>query len=252
VSTAKKLEDYPRPSVAVDTAVLVVGDHPGELDVLLHRRSSDHHGDQWALPGIFLHARETPQGLRDHETLADAVRRSLEQKVGLTATHPQQLHVFDRPDRDDRGWVLSVAHVVLHLRRAVEPLLEARADVRLVDVGEVADLPFDHVEIVGRAVARVRHEHALRPDPFNLLDDSFTLRRLHELHEAVAPPRRADQSNPSFDTFRRYMVGNGLVERTGEVWQPPSGRPAHLYRRSASTGQMLGAVGVRPIRPARG
>ena len=53
-------------------------------------------------PGTFLH---------EGETLADAVDRSLRKKANVRGLHPRQLHVFDDPRRDDRGWVLSVAHV---------------------------------------------------------------------------------------------------------------------------------------------
>ncbi len=60
----------------------------------------------WALPGRFR---------RERETLADAVERTLEDKCHLNSGDlagrmPRQLHVFDDPDRDDRGWVLSIAH----------------------------------------------------------------------------------------------------------------------------------------------
>jgi 8-oxo-dGTP diphosphatase len=252
-SSDNELTSYPRPSLAVDTAVLIVGEGPGKLDVLLHRRLGKHHGNEWALPGTFLHENETPTGEREGETLADAVLRSLKDKVGLVGTEPQQLHVFDRPGRDTRGWVLSVAHVVLLLRSAVDDVLAARPDdVRLRAADAATGLPFDHDDIVRLAVRHVRREHALRPDPFGLLADSFTLKRLHQLHEAVAPSPGPGEVRPSFDTFRRYMVDNGLVERTGETWQPPAGRPAHLYRRSRATSDFLGAVGVKPVRPARG
>src|SRR3712207_2513910 len=98
-SSGKALTDYPRPSLAVDTAVLTVPDGERCLGVLLVRRDGAADSDAWALPGTFLH---------DRETLAEAVHRSLRDKVGLPAdVVPQQLHVFDRPDRDDRGWVLS-------------------------------------------------------------------------------------------------------------------------------------------------
>src|SRR5215207_1793986 len=136
----RTLADYPRPSVAVDTAVLVVDVRGGALGVLQHQREDGGaHGGRWALPGTFLH-----QG----ETLADAVLRSLSEKVGLRGTRPQQLHVFDDPDRDDRGWVLSVAHVVLLLAEEVDPVLASRDDVRVVPVDDAVGQPFDHDVIV--------------------------------------------------------------------------------------------------------
>ena len=90
------LADYPHPSVAVDTAVLTVP-NGGALSVLIVRT-----GDGWRLPGTFLH---------EGERLANAVLRSLQVKAGVTGLSPRQLHVFDDPHRDDRGWVLSVAHL---------------------------------------------------------------------------------------------------------------------------------------------
>jgi hypothetical protein len=42
-----------------------------------------------------------------------AVTRSLTQKAGVTGSHPTQLAVFDDPPRDERGWVLSVAHLAV-------------------------------------------------------------------------------------------------------------------------------------------
>src|SRR4051812_28123321 len=116
-SHGKALEDYPRPSVAVDTAVLTVGPS-GTLDVLLVQRDDKDGYGAWALPGTFLH---------EGESLEEAVLRSMDQKAGIRGTAPRQLHVFDAPDRDERGWVLSVAHVVVLPFRTIEPVLEAQA-----------------------------------------------------------------------------------------------------------------------------
>ena len=83
-SSGRTLADYPRPSVAVDTALLTLD--PGlELVVLQVRRAN---GAGWALPGTFLH---------EGERLADAVDRSLRVKAGVRGLHPRQLHVFDDP-----------------------------------------------------------------------------------------------------------------------------------------------------------
>lgn len=247
-SSHRTLADYPRPSVAVDAAVLVIDVARAQLGVLQHQRSDGGaHGGEWALPGTFLH---------EGETLADAVLRSLDEKTGLRGTRVQQLHVFDAPDRDDRGWVLSVAHVVPVLAEDVEPVLASRHDVRVVPVEDAAGQPFDHDEIVRLAVDRVRQDYALKPDPAGLLGEQFTIKRLQALHDAVAPRPGAGQARPSMDTFRRYMVGRGLIQPTGESARkkPGSsvmGKPAELYRRSADSRDLTDVLGVRPVRKDR-
>jgi ADP-ribose pyrophosphatase YjhB (NUDIX family) len=201
----KRLEDYPRPSVAVDTAVLTV-DH-GRLAVLLA---------SGALPGTFLHP---------GETLADAVLRSLREKAGVSGRAPRQLRVFDKPSRDPRGWVLSVAHVdVVRLEALGEAL--AHDGVRLApadDASVLAALPYEQGEIVAAAVEAVRAEYRAEPDPGALLDEPFTLAELRKLHTAVLG------EEPMRDTFRRFMEPR--LRPTGQMTDGGRGRPSRLWRR---------------------
>lgn len=222
----RTLQDHPRPSVAVDTAVLTVlppepagrGGDRGELAVLQIRRARGHKKGAWSLPGTFLH---------EGELLSESVARSLRQKAGLgDDVVPRQLRVFDRLERDTRGRVLSVAHKVWVPYARLAPVVEAGdGALRLVPVGEVGPMPFDHPEIVAAAVDQGRAEYAQAADPGRLLPDSFTLHELWVVHDAVA-----GHYDSSEDAFRLRAVR--LLEPSPE---PPRkldvGRPARLYRR---------------------
>jgi 8-oxo-dGTP diphosphatase len=212
-SAGKSLADYPRPSVAVDAALLTV--MPGEacLSVLQVHRAEGADGDPagWGLPGTFLH---------EGELLLDAVQRCLRDKAGVEGTRPRQLHVFDKPDRDDRGWVLSVAHMdVVRPER-----LNGRIDeqTRIVPADDPGILPYDHTEIIQRAVATVRASYELAPDPERLISGPFTILELRQLHEAVVG-RKFQR-----DTFRRLMEPQ--LTGTGKMTSGTRGRPAELFR----------------------
>lgn len=221
-SSDRTLEDYPRPSVAVDTAVLTVPDG-GPLSVLLTRTNDGVSDDidEWRLPGTFLHP---------GETLADAAMRALREKAGITALRPRQLQVFDAPGRDDRGWVLSVAHLdVVPARR-----LELIDRTRLVDVTGPLELKYDHTEIVAAAVDALRVDYRREPDPARFLhgdpaegepDGAFTIFELRKLHETVLGERLER------DAFRRLMLPR--LEPTGILRRGARGKPAELYRRAS-------------------
>lgn len=227
---ASDLLEFPRPSVAVDVAVLsVVPDEDGDarLCVLLVRRATRTHHGEWSLPGSFL---------RERERLDEAVQRTLRDKCGVEGLTPTQLRVLDDPERDDRGWVLSVAHLDTVPVAAAVDLLQ-RTDVRWVPVRtggasrrswlELPDrqrrLPFDHEVIVRHAVELLRADHEDRPDPYGMLAEPFTVLELRRLHEAVAGHELQK------DTFRRAMLP-GLI-RTESVETGSVGRPARRYRR---------------------
>jgi 8-oxo-dGTP diphosphatase len=174
----------------------------------------DHRLGGLALPGTFLH---------EGEVLADAASRALRDKAGLDLVPFAQLHVFDRPDRDERGWVLSVGHSAV-----VDPA-RIPAPTRLVPIADGRarhDLLFDHGEIVRLAVDRLRRDYAVELDPGHLLGNEFTVRQLRKLYEAIF-------ERPLMkDTFRRLVVPS--LEATGE-YGSDFGRPAELHRRTAHT-----------------
>jgi 8-oxo-dGTP diphosphatase len=206
-SSGRTLADYPRPSVAVDTALLTLG--PDSALYVLQVRRGGQRG--WALPGTFLHA---------GERLIDAVLRSLRDKAGVEGLRPQQLHVFDDPSRDDRGWVLSVAHLMV----VPSPRLSGRSTAtRLVLVESPGRMPYGHGHIIDMAVAEARRRYRELPDPGGLLPDAFTVLELRQVHAAVAG--RPLQK----DTFRRAMEPNLIG--TGEMTSGTRGRPAERFRR---------------------
>ncbi|MCG2620862.1 NUDIX domain-containing protein [Arthrobacter sp. I2-34] len=212
-NSSKTLTDYPRPSVAVDTAVLTVRGDQLSVLVVAHDKAP---GFEWALPGTFLH---------EGERLADAVLRSLRDKAGITGRTPQQLYVFDDPARDPRGWVLSVAHVDMVPLKELERALE-NDGVKLLSVSDgVPGLPYDHTAIVERAMQWMRDQYEDQPDPGLLLEEPFTLRDLRMLHDAVKGEARQR------DTFRRLMVASGEIMETGEMTGGGRGRPSRLWVR---------------------
>jgi 8-oxo-dGTP diphosphatase len=226
----KGLDAYPRPSVTVDVVLLTAV--RGGLHLLVVRRDDAPFRGWWALPGGFT---------RIEEPLDAAARRVLRDKAGLEQVFLEQLYTFGAPRRDPRGRVITVAYYGL----VDEARFEQGAGERGVAVGELVvpwegetggsielrdgegaemKLAFDHADIVGMAVKRLRGKLDYTPVGFQLLPAAFTLRQLQEVHETVlARPLNKD-------SFRRRMLASGLLEATGERQEDVEHRPAELYR----------------------
>lgn len=206
-SADKALTDYARPSIAVDVAVLTVEDDQLKVVVVDSDRGP-------SLPGTFLHP---------GETLRDAAARALQTKAGLTGLDFHQLGMYDNPDRDDRGWVLSMAHGAAVARIALPD------DVQLAEIDDTTvhgPLAFDHSAMVTQAVDDLRRRYTNdSADPDHLLPQQFTLLELRRLHETIFA-----RDFPK-DTFRRRMIDT--LEGTGERSSAETGRPAELFRRAS-------------------
>lgn len=210
----RSLSEYPRPSVAVDVALLTL-DGDGRLAVLVHGRTGAHAHGTPALPGTFLH-------VEDAETLRDAALRALRDKVAVTGREPEQLGVFDDPGRDPRGRVLSVAHVDLVVPDRIAGTTGVLAPLD-GDGRPPYPLAYDHELVVARAVAHARERYASAADPAGLAGEEFTLLELQTVHEAVEG-RRLQK-----DTFRRRVAD--LLVGTGRTRAGTVGKPARTFRR---------------------
>ena len=220
---------FDRPSVAVDVAILTVAG--GGLDVALVERTEHPHKGRWALPGGFV---------RMDESLDRAAERVLTQKAGLANVFLEQLYTFGAPDRDPRTRVIAVAYYAL-----VDPARlyadethgfvfgricvpwegETGGPVEVRDPeNRTLPLAFDHADILGMAVKRIRGKLDYTPIGFQLLPETFTLRRLQDVHETILG--RAQNK----DSFRRRMLASGLLEATGERETEVGHRPAEMYR----------------------
>ena len=223
--------EFEHPSVAVDVALLTV--RRERLCTLLVRRAEHPHRGRFALPGGFV-------GMR--ESLDAAARRVLQAKVGLTRLFTEQLYTFGDPGRDPRTRVISVTYIALVEPERFAESSALREGVSIAELGvpwegetggpvsavgadgkELA-LAFDHDDILGMAVKRVRGKLGYTPIGFQLLPETFTLLELQVVHEAVLG-RTLNK-----DSFRRKMLASGQIEATGERQADVGHRPAELYR----------------------
>lgn len=222
---------FPKPSVSVDVALITAVD--GQLKALLTRREKFPEKDKWSLPGTFV-------GLE--ESLDIAAERALRTKTGVSGIFLEQLYTFGLPQRDPRTRVISVAYYALVNFEKLTRLQTQSDRIQLVEIdvpwdgekggqvrakdkqGKRLKLAFDHAEILGLAVLRLRGKLDYAPIGFELLPRKFTLRNLQRIHETILNKKK------NKDSFRRRILASGLVVPTGEFEVSVGHRPAELYR----------------------
>jgi 8-oxo-dGTP diphosphatase len=222
---------FPHPSVTVDVALLTA--EQGELRALLIKRQEYPERGKWSLPGGFITM---------DESLDEAALRVLSSKIGLTGIFLEQLYTFGEPKRDPRTRIISVAYYSLVDSEKLSRSLGEKKDIlkAIIQVpwqGETGgpvtavdeqqrpvSLAFDHAEILGLVMKRLRGKLNYVPIGFELLPRRFTLRQLQVIHETILN-RRSNK-----DSFRRRMLASGLIASTGKREAKVGHRPAELYQ----------------------
>jgi 8-oxo-dGTP diphosphatase len=205
----------------------------GALHVLLMRRTQRPAEGRWALPGSFV---------RIDESLDEAARRVLHEKAHIASAFLEQLYTFGAVERDPRMRIITVAYYALLPAARFAKALEQSDELALAKVvaawkgetggraealaadGARLGLAFDHADILGLAVKRLRGKLDYSQVGFELLPPQFTLRALQDVHEAILGVRF---NKPA---FRRRMLDKGVLEPTGLREQGVTFRPAELFR----------------------
>lgn len=208
--------EFERPGLTVDGVIFGLDFEEETLKVVLVERDVEPFEGMWALPGGFV---------RNGESLEDAALRELREETGIKDVFLEQLYTFGKPNRDPRGWVVSVAYYAL-----VAPdqhHLLATTDARRAEwfpVNKLPKLAFDHAEVLQTALQRLRGKLTYAPIGFELLPDKFSIRQLQTLYEIVLG-QKLDNRN-----FRKKIFSLDVLKELNEMQTNVAHRAARLYK----------------------
>ena len=207
------LSCYETPLVTVDIVLFTVIDNL--LKVLLIQRRQPPYEHMWAIPGGFIHM---------GETLEEAASRRLREETTVEHIYLEQLGSFGAPSRDPRARVITVAYYALVSAEKLHLTASANAqDVAWFNVEELADLAFDHTEIVNKALIKLKDNLETSTVAFQLLPENFTLTELQRVYELILG-KTLDKRN-----FRKKILASDVLRETHETKMDGYHRPAQLY-----------------------
>lgn len=232
---------YEKPSVTVDMVLMCYNKEEDQLKVLLIQRKTNPFRHSWALPGGFVH----PQ-----ESTGECVLRETKEETGvLISEHNiEQLHTFSTPNRDPRGWVVTVSYLAFigeeplsagddasqvrwfSLERKDNELYLVDEEIEIIlDLSTGASLShhhlaFDHSEIILKAFKRITNKMENEPQVLQVLGEDFTITEARKVFAKFSGVnfREIDHSN-----FKKSLLR--FLDEVGER-SMGIGRPSKVYR----------------------
>lgn len=238
-------KEFSKPAPAVDAVIFRVVDGevtnnrgvPRKAMQVLLIKEKDKDG-LWHLPGTML---------RLGETSYNALDRIISDKAQVSDIYFEQLYTVDnRPDRDERGHIISIVYmgivkddqdIVLNDNSKYEAswfwlnLVDAydkngnRNMAKLVGEHEedvvISDLEYDHSLIIEDAITRLKNKLMYTDIGFKFMQNEFTFKALENTFCAIL-------NTSDIPGFRRLMQNK--VESTGEKIDGKAFRPAELFR----------------------
>jgi 8-oxo-dGTP diphosphatase len=213
--------------VTVDIVIFTIRDRA--LQVLLVKRGVPPYVGQYAVPGGFI---------REEESLEEAAKRELYEETGVRNVFLEQLYSLGDPRRDPRGRVITVAYYALISSEKLSLVAGAdAAEAKWFPLNNLPSLAFDHKQILGYAMERLRNKLEYTTVGFQLLPKRFTLSELQSVYEAILG-RRLDKRN-----FRRKIALLGILKPLRE-WQRTGRKPAQLFRFASARFEKLKDRGI--------
>ncbi len=209
----KKLEQKQQIKLAVDC--IIFGFNNNRLELLLVHRGFEPEKGKWSLIGGFV---------GNDEDIDDAANRVLYDLSGLENIYMEQVRTFGKADRDPSGRVVSTTYSAMILKSEYNEERVGKYDAKWFPIEELPELIFDHSEMVGSAIRRLRRRVRNFPIAFNLLPAKFTLPQLQMLYEGILS-ESLDKRN-----FRRKVSQMNYLVRLEEKDMSESRKGAYFYR----------------------
>ena len=209
---AALVSSYPKMPITVDCVIFGFDDN--ELKVLLIRSDLEKYQGMWSLLGDVVN---------DNEEIDAAAYRVLDQRTGMIDIYLDQVRSFSHPKRHPGGRVVTIAYCSL-LNIKHHSLKITDNELHWHSVKSLADMAFDHKEILETCHQWLQKMVQENPIGFNLLPDKFSLRELQNLYEAILGIE-LDRRN-----FRKKFASMKLLIDLDEIEKDVPHRPGKLYK----------------------
>ncbi|MCE7042372.1 NrtR DNA-binding winged helix domain-containing protein [Dyadobacter sp. CY312] len=223
------------PQISIDCVIF--GYRDKELKVLVSKLNFE--GNFWSLAGGFIN---------QHEDIDTAAYRILHERTGITEIYLEQFHVFGNAARNNIGffkklielnpgtmgnevydWLnnrfISIGYYALV---DINTAIPKKAELdKVIDWCNVKDLPgliMDHKDIVEKALESLRQNLDQKLIAFNLLPETFTMKELQELYEAIFDKPFARNN------FQKKMLDLNVLERLEKKFTGAANKAPYLYR----------------------
>jgi ADP-ribose pyrophosphatase YjhB (NUDIX family) len=195
---------------------VIFGFAGSSLEVLLVKRAIAPFQGEWALPGGFI--------LRN-ENIDLAAERILAGTSGLHDIFMEQFYVFGDINRYPDRRVITIGYYALVSpeKYNLHPGADT-SEAQWFQYNKLPPLPFDHKEIINKALQRLRTKVRHQPIGFELLPKKFTLPKLQLLYEEVLDTK-LDKRN-----FRKKLLKMNLLIKLEEKEKDNVRRAANLYK----------------------
>lgn len=201
-------------------------------------------GGFWALPGGFIH---------QNESIDQAALRILEERTGIKDVYLEQFRVFGNTERTNirflqelielnegtlgsepfnqkelewitRRFVSIGYYALVDINKVVPQKSDIDQSIEWYDCKNLPALIMDHNEIVSSALNTLRLNLDQKLIGFNLLPETFTMKEVQELYEAIFDKPLARNN------FQKKILDLNVLERLDKKFTGAANKAPYLYR----------------------
>lgn len=221
---------------------VIFGYKDGALKVLVPKL--DLKENLWALPGGFI---------KQEESIDHAALRILEERTGIRDIYLEQFRVFGEPkrvnnivfdelnrvkeemiakgifDMQSLNWLskrfVSVGYYALvDINKVTPQKTDLDSSIEWYNIKNLPELIMDHTEMVTYALETLRKNLDEKLIGFNLLPETFTMKEVQELYEAVYDKPFARNN------FQKKILDMNVLERLEKKFTGAANKAPYLYR----------------------
>ena len=221
---------------------VIFGYKDTELKVLVPKLNLK--GNHWALPGGFI---------KQDESIDDAALRILEERTGIKDIYLEQFRVFGEPkrinnvvfdelnrgkneliekgifDMESINWLskrfVSIGYYALvDINKVTPNKTDFDQSIEWINIKTLPKLIIDHNLMVNYALETLRQNLDQKIIGFNLLPETFTMKEVQELYEAVYDKPFARNN------FQKKILDMNVLERLEKKFTGAANKAPYLYR----------------------